>query len=154
MTMAWIGVGVGLLGAGASVYGANKQAKGQQNAANINTDMFRTINAQQQPFIQSGYGALSKLNTLLGLNPNPAIPRMSTPLTMPGAMPSAPAWRPTPEGGVVPILQPAPAGPDVHLTDPINPDDGRTALSRILTLRAMHGDTQAANILSKMGALQ
>lgn len=148
MTMAWIGVGVGLLGAGASVYGSNKQAQGQKNAANINTDMFRTINAQQQPFIQGGYGALSKLNTLLGLNPNPAMARA------PLMLPSAPAYRPTPGGGVQPILQPSPMAPDVHLTDPINPDNGRTALSRILTLRAMHGDTQAANILSQLNNLQ
>jgi hypothetical protein len=34
-------------------------------------EMFNTLNRQQQPYIQSGYGAMGRLNTLLGLNPRP-----------------------------------------------------------------------------------
>jgi len=108
-------------------------------------EMFNVLNRQQQPFINSGYGALSKLNTLLGLN---ARPGMAAPGMPP---PSAPAYRPTPGGGVTPILQPGPSGPDVHLSDPIQPGGGTTALNRILLLRAMHGDTQAGQLLQRMG---
>jgi hypothetical protein len=136
--MAWIGVGAAVLGAGASVYGANKQAKGAQNAAGINMDMFNVLNRQQQPFIQGGYGAMGRLNTLLGLNPNPNAPRMSTPLTMP----DSPGYRITPGGGIDQMVQ---AGP-VH--DIQIPERGPTArLSQLLMVRAANGDRQAQAIL-------
>lgn len=85
--MTWVAVAVGAgaaISAGASYAGAKKQAKGAEKAANLQMDQFRLINQQQQPFIQGGYGAMGKLNTLLGLNPRPlpsSTPVMSNPMT-------------------------------------------------------------------------
>lgn len=62
--------GAGLT-AGASYFGSKKQAGAATKAADLQQSTFQTLNAQQQPFIQGGYSALGKLNTLLGLNPNP-----------------------------------------------------------------------------------
>jgi len=136
MTMAWVAVGAAVLGAGASVYGANKQAKGAQKAGQINLDMFNTLNKQQQPYIQSGYGALSKLNTLLGTSPNPnrQLPVMGQ------------AYRPTAGGGVEPIAQNTPASswnvPEKNMPN--------LQLRRVLALRAQNGDRQAQGILQGM----
>ena len=56
---------------------ANTQAGGQQQAAQTQQNMFNTINAQEQPFIQSGYGATTALNQLLGISPPGGIPTAS-----------------------------------------------------------------------------
>ncbi len=146
--MTWVAVAIGgsaLIGAGSSYLGSKKQAQGAEKAAGINMDMFQTLNRQQQPFIQSGYGAMGRLNTLLGLSPNPNAPRMSTPLTMP----QEPAYRPTPGGGVEPILQAGPSRQhDVFAGGPGgDPRGGNQQLRQILSLRAQHGDTQAARML-------
>lgn len=60
-------VGAGVLGAGAAIYGANKQADAAESAQQISQNEFNTINTQNQPYIQSGYGAQSQLNYLLGI---------------------------------------------------------------------------------------
>ncbi len=62
-------VGAGLLGAGASKSAANTQAGAQIQAANTQQNMFNTINAQEQPFMQAGYGATGTLAQLLGTAP-------------------------------------------------------------------------------------
>ena len=139
MTMAWVAVGVGVLGAGASYLGSKKQADASKNAANINLDWLKTVNQQQQPFVQSSYGAMGRLNTLLGINPNPNA-RMNAP-----ALPN-PAWRPTPNGGVEPILQ-ASQSPDQGGYFGIPERAPNMNLARILSLRAQNGDTEAARIL-------
>jgi hypothetical protein len=83
----WIAVAVGgsaIIGAGASYYGSKKQSDAAKDAAGLSMDQFRLLNQQQQPFMQGGYGAMGKLNTLLGLNPRPApaaTPDAPTPLT-------------------------------------------------------------------------
>lgn len=69
------GVGLGLLGAGAlgaigSIVGGSEQAKGQEQAAQTQEGMFNTINKQEQPFIQAGYGATTQLSNLLGTSGN------------------------------------------------------------------------------------
>lgn len=72
--MTWVAIAVGggaLIGAGASYAGSKKQAGAAKDAANLNMEQFERLNAQQQPYIQSGYGALGKLNTLMGLSPRP-----------------------------------------------------------------------------------
>jgi len=144
----WVAVAIGgsaLVGAGASYLGSKKQAQGAQNAAGINMDMFQTLNRQQQPYIQGGYGALGKLNTLLGINPNPN----AQPSPMPPQMPQGPTYRPTPGGGVQPILQ-ASQQPDVFAGGPGGDPSGgggTMQLRQILALRAQHGDTQAARML-------
>lgn len=68
--MSWVAVAIGggaLVGAIGSNMAANTQANAQENAANTQLGMFNTINAQEQPFIQAGYGATNVLNQLLGI---------------------------------------------------------------------------------------
>lgn len=59
-------VGAGALGAGASIYGANKAADAQTNAANLaaNTAMsqFNSTKASLSPFVAGGTDALTQLN--------------------------------------------------------------------------------------------
>lgn len=67
-------VTMGLVGGGAisalgSILGSNKQAKAAKQAAQMQMQMFERLLGQQQPFIQSGYGANSRLSELLGIAP-------------------------------------------------------------------------------------
>lgn len=106
-------------------------------------DQFHLLNQQQQPYIQSGYGALGRLNTLLGLSPNPNAQGPSPGMQAPNM---SGAWRPTPGGGVQPMLaqgpqQMRPGGPGG------DPNGGNMQLRQILALRAAHGDTQAGRML-------
>lgn len=67
--MTWVAVaiaGAAVVGAGASVYAANKQSSAIGKAARTQADMFNTINSQEQPFMQAGYGANTRLQELLG----------------------------------------------------------------------------------------
>lgn len=48
---------------------ADTQANAQQQASANQLSMFNTINQQEQPFMQAGYGATTALNQLLGLAP-------------------------------------------------------------------------------------
>ena len=57
------GAAIGAIGSG---FAASEQASGQKAAAATQQHMFDTINAQEQPFMQAGYGATSRLNELLG----------------------------------------------------------------------------------------
>jgi len=70
MVAAAIG-GAALVGGVASAVGssssANTQASAQNNATAEQQGMFDTINGQEQPFMQAGYGATSSLQQLLGL---------------------------------------------------------------------------------------
>lgn len=138
--MTWVAIAVGgaaVIGAGASYAGSKKQAKGAEKAGQLNMDMFNTLNQQQQPFIQSGYGAMGRLNTLLGLNPRPQ-PMMPS-------VPSSPAYRPTPGGGIQPIMQMG--QPNVQIPEQ---GMGSSRLNQILSLRATHGDRQAAEMLQRL----
>jgi hypothetical protein len=58
--------GAAVVGAGAAVYAGHEQAQGQKQAARTQQGFFDTINQQEQPFIQGGYGAQARLNDLLG----------------------------------------------------------------------------------------
>lgn len=144
--MTWVAVAIGgaaVIGAGASYAGASKQAKASKQAGNLNMDMFNTLNRQQQPFIQSGYGAMSKLNTLLGLSPRQQAanaPVMSAP---------SQAWRPTPGGGIEPIMQAGqPSQAPVRWNVP-EANMPNLQLRRILSLRAQNGDRQAQAMLQR-----
>lgn len=71
--MSWIAVAVGgaslisgLIGANAASSAADQQAAAARNAQNISQTEFNTIQGQEQPFMQGGYGAQSQLNYLLG----------------------------------------------------------------------------------------
>ena len=70
-TAAIIG-GSALLGAGASVYGANKAASAQKKAANqasqIQKDQYEQTRADLAPYRDVGSNALSQYQSLLGLN--------------------------------------------------------------------------------------
>lgn len=147
----WVAIAIGgsaLIGAGASYFGSKKQADASKAAAGISERQFDITNAQQQPFIQGGYGALSRINTLLGLNARPGgAPPMSAPMTMPSQ-----AYRPTPGGGVQQMMQmPTQGQPRMFAGgpggDPYMNGSGR--LNQILMLRAMHGDTEAARMLQQ-----
>jgi hypothetical protein len=147
--MTWVAVAIGgsaLVGAGASYLGSKKQAQGAEKAAGINMDMFNVLNRQQQPFIGGGYGAMGRLNTLLGINPNPGAPRASTPLTMPHNS----GYRITPGGGIDQMLQVDPSQQhDVFAGGPGGDPrgGGNVQLRQLLALRAAHGDRQAQAIL-------
>ena len=98
--------------------------------------MFNTLNRQQQPFIQSGYGAMSKLNTLLGLGGSGgSAPGGAAPMSPPST------YRPTPGGGMQQVVGPASA--------PQGIDQGMR-LKQLLALRAQNGDTEAARILGQI----
>lgn len=70
MVAAAIG-GAALIGGVASGIGsssaANTQAGADNNATAMQEGMFDTINSQEQPFMQAGYGATTSLQQLLGL---------------------------------------------------------------------------------------
>ena len=57
----------GAISAVGSESAANTQASAQNNATAEQESMFNTINGQEQPFMQAGYGATSSLQSLLGL---------------------------------------------------------------------------------------
>lgn len=121
--MTWVAIAVGgtaLVGAGASYLGAKKQAGAARDAAGLQMDQFNLINRQQQPYIQSGYGAMSRLNTLLGLSPNP--------------------YRQARPGGQMPgnqmRIQPYPRSSGMRL-------------DQLLAMRAANGDRQAQQMLTQ-----
>jgi hypothetical protein len=51
---------------------ARTQRAGADAASQVQREMFNTVNRQQQPFIQSGYGANAELSRLLGITPQNA----------------------------------------------------------------------------------
>lgn len=102
MVAAAVGIGTAVAGVAGSAMSssaassaANTQAGAQEQAAAIQQGMFDTINGQEQPFMQAGYGATSALSQLLGLSPGggaaglpngyltQGTPRTQTPQTAP-----------------------------------------------------------------------
>jgi hypothetical protein len=63
------GLATGAMSADASRSAANAQARSAANAQQISQDQFNTIQQQNAPFIQSGYGALSALDWGMGIGP-------------------------------------------------------------------------------------
>lgn len=72
--MPWGFAAAGLAAGAVGALGANAAADKQASAINKGTktqqDMFNTINGQEQPFMQAGYGASSRLSDLLGTSGN------------------------------------------------------------------------------------
>lgn len=60
----------GAMGAKASKSAAQTQANAALSSAQVSQNMFNTVNEQERPFRESGYGAQSRLNYLLGIGPN------------------------------------------------------------------------------------
>lgn len=58
--------GAAIVGAAASESSADTQANALRHASHTQQNTFNTINQQEQPYIQSGYGAQNALNSLLG----------------------------------------------------------------------------------------
>lgn len=134
MPLGWASlVGAGL-GAGASVYASNKQSGAARDAAKLNQNQFNTNLSQQQPFMQSGYGSLGRLNTLMGLG---GAPRPDTPQFMQGQNNLQP--------GMMPNMQPQGMQSQGM--------SGQLPLRAMLQLRAQHGDTQAGHMLATLSQL-
>lgn len=70
--VAGAGLAAGAMQAGAASDAANAQAQSAANAQQISQNEFNTITAQNAPYMQSGYGALSNLDYLLGVTPQTA----------------------------------------------------------------------------------
>lgn len=150
--MTWVAVAVGgaaLVGAGASYAGAKKQGDAAKGAANLQMQQFERLNAQQQPFIQSGYGASSRLNTLLGINANPYARSQSPsmPPTSSGGPGPGVNYAPTPQGG---IGQRFAYDPQQSSAMGVPANAPNFNLSRILAMRAAHGDTEAQRMLGQV----
>jgi hypothetical protein len=138
----WVAVAIGgsaLVGAGASYLGSKKQAKGAEKAADLSMEQFHLLNQQQQPFMQGGYGAMGKLNTLLGLNPRPQPQTQGMPLLPAGFLSNFPGHvfgnQSVPAN---PVPTPRPDAQPIKFGRP-----GGTSLNRLLALRAAQGDQQA-----------
>jgi hypothetical protein len=80
--MPWGYAGAAAIGALGSIYAANIQSGGQKGAAATQQQMFGTLQAEQQPFINAGYGAENNLNYLF--NPNNAGQLQSYIQSLPG----------------------------------------------------------------------
>lgn len=81
-------IGGAVVGAGASIYSSNKASNAQQDAANNATGLqkyqYDQTRADQQPYRDAGYGALNKLQSMLGLSGDKTAPgygSLSTPFT-------------------------------------------------------------------------
>lgn len=79
MPLGWVAAAGAVAGiAGSVIQGnaasdaANAQAGASENAQQISQNEFNTITAQNAPFMQSGYGALSALDYGLGITPQTA----------------------------------------------------------------------------------
>lgn len=55
----------GYMGSKAAKEAAGMQVEGTRYAADVQKEMFDTLNKQQEPYRQAGYGALTRLNELL-----------------------------------------------------------------------------------------
>lgn len=71
--MSWVAAAVvtsnvigGYLGSKAASHAADVQAGAANNATALQREMFNTTNAQQAPYRSSGYGALNKINSMMG----------------------------------------------------------------------------------------
>lgn len=144
--MTWVAVAIGgaaLIGGAASYAGSKKQSDAATKAAQLNQGQYQNNVTMQQPFVSSGYGALSKLNTLMGINPNPnaAAPSAPSPQVATANM----TWN-----GPGQVLTNGPQTsmpyqPRQMISDPkpsTNPQ-----LRQILQIRADNGDPQAKQML-------
>ena len=57
-------IGSSIIGANAAQSAANTQAQGQEAAAQVQQNMFNTLNAQQAPYRATGYNALNTIGSL------------------------------------------------------------------------------------------
>jgi hypothetical protein len=75
MPLGWVAgatLAAGAIGAIGSASAASDQADASRNAQNISQQQYQDTVNRNAPFTQSGYGALSQLNYLLGVSPQDA----------------------------------------------------------------------------------
>lgn len=70
MPVGWAIAGAAVIGAGASIYGANKQADAAQNAQNLQQGMFNQEIQNESPYMQTGAAATGRLADLMGTSGN------------------------------------------------------------------------------------
>lgn len=105
--MTWVAVAIGgsaVVGAVGSGIAGHAAQQGAEAAANVNKDQFATTNAQQQPYMQSGYGALNKLNYLLGISPQTASGSPINPRGTPQGIDPSSGYRIGAGGGISQML--------------------------------------------------
>jgi hypothetical protein len=96
----------GVISAQGAQSAAQTQASAAENAQQISLQEFNTITGQEQPYMQAGYGALSNLDYLLGINPQTSTggaPGAPAPAQSPYAV-TGPNYRMGPNGSIIPIL--------------------------------------------------
>lgn len=104
----WIAAAAAVVGGVVSAQGAKSAANTQANAANHSADiqqnMFNTINSQEAPYRTAGYGAQDQLNYLLGIGTQPG--NNGKPLdyntwaAQQGGNGTQGGYQPTPDGGI------------------------------------------------------
>lgn len=135
-------IGGAALSAGTALIGSKQQSDASKRAANIAQNQFAITNAQQQPFMQSGYGAMGKLNTLMGINPRAgAAPGMGSGMAprMGGTVPRSgnPNYQVN-DGSMIPGRNGG--GLPARMAGNVN-------LRRLLAMRAQNGDRDAARMM-------
>lgn len=80
----WLAGGNALVGAGASIFGANAQTKAEQEAIQAQLQMFNQASGYEQPFIQTGQNALQQYMQRL--------PGLTAPFTA-ATLPSTPGYQ-------------------------------------------------------------
>ena len=150
--MTWVAVAIGgaaLIGGAASYAGSKKQSDAAKDAAKLSQGQYQNNVQMQSPYIQSGYGALGKLSTLLGINPDPNapvnyqptqnMPQVNAPgISNQGGGPRDWNYHPIMENAPPPVVQPQPTQQKPNS----NPQ-----LRQILQIRADSGDPQAKQLL-------
>ncbi len=145
--MTWVAVAIGgaaLIGGAASYAGSKKQSDAATKAANISQGQYQNNVQMEQPYVQSGYGAMGKLNTLLGINPNPNAPHMQAPPQDQNIAPAGMTWN-----GPAQQLTNTPR--QSYMPQRMQPNDAKPQsnpqLRQILQIRADNGDPQAKQML-------
>lgn len=138
MPAGWAIAGAALIGGAASYMGAQKQASAAKDAAKLAAGQAATNQAVQQPYVSSGYGALGKLNTLMGINPSPQ------------SM-SQIQQQPVTSGIGNPYTQPQIQAPDNSQYKDLSMrplgSNQNPQLRQLLQIRAENGDAQASQML-------
>lgn len=95
----------GLISASGSQSAADTQANAANHSADIQQNMFNTINSQEAPYRNAGYGAQDQLNYLLGIGSNGGKPLdYNTWLSQQGGNGTQGGNQPTPDGGIRHII--------------------------------------------------
>lgn len=70
--MSWVAAAIAggsILGAGASLIGANRQAQASRDATGLQRDIYNTSRSDLSPYREAGLAALTRLQRLMGIGP-------------------------------------------------------------------------------------